>query len=368
MWVKKYAPQSVDDIVGNEQIVERFRAMLQSRYVQHMILAGPSGVGKSTLVQLLIERMLGRYASEGTLMFQSADERGNQTIREKVHQFVPKTLHVRTPKFVVFKQAEQLSDGAQQILRRLMEQHYHQAIFIFVCSDISSILQTIQSRCHIYKFHPVSVTAQVERLRVLGAAEKVTTACGTERPLKVLARMSHGDMRACVSYFQAACCAVATGTVEGTARALDVRTIQHVCMFPHYDQVAAVVRALAWRAASRTSGTAAEVRGDSLATCVATVRDLHRQGYCSLDIVMFFHTYLSLVGYTEDNDAVEGGANDHGIDLDTTGLRHLWLKDVALCHHRITNGVDSSVQLYGMLTSMYRHARMCTRNVTPVAP
>lgn len=330
MWVKKHAPTRFDDIVGNAQIVARFHGMAKSRYMQHMILCGPSGVGKSLLVDLIIREMLGPYAAEGTLVFRSADDKGNTAVREKIHQFVPKKIHVKTPKFVVFKQADQLSDGVQQIMRRLMEQHYHHAIFIFICKDLHGILQTIQSRCHIFQFHPVSVPDQVRRLRTVAEAEGVATADDTDAPYERIAQMAHGDMRACLNYFQAACCALGDGSP------LDLHTIETVCLFPHYDQVAGCVRLLLGADHASGDGPSPLTRFHQ---CVGVVHSLHQQGYCGLDIVMFFHTYLMTA-----QDALP------------RSVVLAWLKDIAVVHHRLSKGVDSAVQLYGMLAVMFRHA------------
>ena len=54
MWVNKYRPTSFEEVVGNEDVVRRFQMMAATKHVQHMILCGPTGVGKSSLIELLI--------------------------------------------------------------------------------------------------------------------------------------------------------------------------------------------------------------------------------------------------------------------------------------------------------------------------
>ena len=355
MWVKKHNPRTFDDIVGNRQLVSRFRTMTKSRYMQHMILCGPSGVGKSTMVNLLLHNILGEsHVADGTLIFQSADERGNQTVRDKIRQFVPKKIQIDAPKFVVFKQADMLSDGVQQIMRRLMEQNYHRAVFIFICSDISGILQTIQSRCHIYQFRAVSVAEQVNRLRAIAAIENICTPEDSNVPYERLAQISNGDMRACVNYFQASCCALlptVTGkdeppniqpTDQPAVRLLTLETIQNVCLFPHYDQIACVIRKMLVDASDEMD----DVMDTSTAfyQCIDVVHQLHHQGYCGLDIVMFFNSYL-----VTSHDEIP------------RNICVKWLKDIAICHNRLSKGIDSTVQLYSMVASMFRHAMYAQR-------
>ena len=346
MWVKKYAPDSYDDIVGNAQMVERFRTMSSGKYVQHMILCGPSGVGKSTLVQLLLRSILGtEHLSAGSLVFQSTDEKGNHVIRDKIRQFVPKRIHVDAPKFVVFRQADQLSDGAQQIMRRLMELHYHHAVFIFICADLNRILQTIQSRCHIYKFHAVPVVEQVARLKVIAKTEGVAVdepSKGADCALTRIAQMSNGDMRACINYFQSACCALPTAAdvsgsgTEQVPRVLSVDTVQTVCIFPHYNQIKEVVDSMLRVHQRPTDDQKAH---QEFFKCIRIVRGLYGQGYCGLDIVMFFQTYMVT-------------AHAHI----PRSMYLVWFKDIAVCHNRMSKGIDSSVQLCGLLSNMFRHA------------
>lgn len=354
MWVKTHAPQSFDAMVGNPELVRRFAMMCQTRYLQHMILCGPPGVGKSRLVQLLIDNLLGKAQHEAVLQFNSADERSNQVIREKIHQFVPKKVTVSSPKLVVFRQAEQLGEGVQQIMRRLMECHYHHAVFIFVCSDLNGMLETLQSRCHIFRFAPVSVAQQVPYLRAVAAKEGVAA---DDAALGLIATLSNGDMRSSLNYLQAACCALEAGGGEGggnggsegvaaastttTTSTLDADTVRSVCLFPHYQQVERLFDTLL--AAAGQGKEAATVPDapttDGFHASLGVVRALYDQGYCGRDLVMFLSTYLMTAAETMP-----------------TPLHLGFVKDVALGHQRLAKGIDSYAQLAGVVAALYRRA------------
>lgn len=337
MWVKKYAPQSFDEMVGNPELVARFRRMCETRYLQHMILCGPPGVGKTRLVQLLIDRLLGATQKEAVLQFHSADERSNQVIRDKIHQFVPKKVNSTSPKLVVFRQAERLSEGVQQIMRRLMECHYHHAVFIFVCSNLSGILETLQSRCHIFRFAPVSVVEQVPFLRRVAAAEGYVT---EDAALTLIGTLSNGDVRSSVNYLQAACCTttmVATGVPDAPGATpavpttLTADTVRSVCLYPHYQEVEHLFTTLL---AARTSPSL-----EGFHACLEVVRALFDQGYGGRDIVTFMASYLTTTA-----------------DTLPCALHLAFVKDVALCHQRVAQGVDSYAQLAGVVAALYRRA------------
>ena len=313
MWVKKYAPQSFDDIVGNADIVARFKSMCETGYIQHMILCGPSGVGKNTLLHLLMLQILEDQYEDGTLLFTSPDNKSNQHVRDKIHQFVPKKMSNAKTKFVVFKQAELLSEGVQQVMRRLMEQHYHHTVFVFLCNSIGNLLETIQSRCHIYRFKHISQAEQERLLRTIAQREGKTDKPGISKVYEKIISMSNGDIRFSLNYFQVYC-----ASQQSTS----------ACLFPHFQNIDGLFDILLDTEAPHTV--------KDFHRCISCLRELFDKGYCGRDIVMFLNDYIV------SHDACVPRA-----------LALEWMKHVALCQHRMKNGADSFLQICGMLSAMY---------------
>ena len=46
IWIEKYRPQSLDDIHGQEEIVERLQSYIEQDDIPHLLFSGPAGVGK----------------------------------------------------------------------------------------------------------------------------------------------------------------------------------------------------------------------------------------------------------------------------------------------------------------------------------
>ena len=46
VWIEKYRPQSLDDIVGQDAIVERVKSYINQQDLPHLLFAGPAGIGK----------------------------------------------------------------------------------------------------------------------------------------------------------------------------------------------------------------------------------------------------------------------------------------------------------------------------------
>ena len=46
IWIEKYRPQSLDDIHGQEEIIERLKSYIEQDDIPHLLFSGPAGVGK----------------------------------------------------------------------------------------------------------------------------------------------------------------------------------------------------------------------------------------------------------------------------------------------------------------------------------
>jgi len=48
VWIEKYRPESLDDVVGHEDIIDRIESYVRKNDLPHLMFAGPAGVGKCT--------------------------------------------------------------------------------------------------------------------------------------------------------------------------------------------------------------------------------------------------------------------------------------------------------------------------------
>ena len=57
IWTEKYRPQKFEDIKGQKKIVERIKAFVDQKNMPHILLAGPAGVGKSTIALVIAKEL-----------------------------------------------------------------------------------------------------------------------------------------------------------------------------------------------------------------------------------------------------------------------------------------------------------------------
>ena len=88
MWVEKYRPQKLDQLVSQSSIVEKLLLMINDpRNLPHMMFSGPPGTGKTTSALCIAKTILGEYWRDFTLELNASDERGINTVRDRVKLF-----------------------------------------------------------------------------------------------------------------------------------------------------------------------------------------------------------------------------------------------------------------------------------------
>ncbi|KAL7004773.1 replication factor C subunit 4 [Cystobasidiomycetes sp. EMM_F5] len=147
-WVEKYRPLLLDDIVGNSETVDRLKIIARDGNCPHMMLSGTPGIGKTTSILCLAHAMLGPAYKEAVLELNASDERGIDVVRNQIKGFAQKkvTLPPGRHKFVILDEADSMTAGAQQALRRTMEIYSNTTRFAIACNQSSKIIEPIQSR------------------------------------------------------------------------------------------------------------------------------------------------------------------------------------------------------------------------------
>mgnify|MGYP000844170103 FL=1 len=153
----KYRPKTLDEVVGNRQVVEVLRKQLSdesSQPLSHSILLhGSTGCGKTTLARI-IARELG-VQDDDLKEIDSADFRGIDTIREIRKQCQYKPLN--SPYRVwILDEVHQLTKDAQSALLKTLEDTPKHVYFILCTTDPQKLLPTIRGRCSQFQVQPLT--------------------------------------------------------------------------------------------------------------------------------------------------------------------------------------------------------------------
>ncbi|PSQ10418.1 replication factor C small subunit [Halobacteriales archaeon QS_5_70_15] len=212
VWIEKYRPQRLEDVVGHEHITERLRSYIDRDDLPHLLFAGPAGVGKTTASLAIAKEIYGEEWQENFLELNASDERGIDVVRDRIKSFARSSFGGFDYRIIFLDEADALTSDAQSALRRTMEQFSNNTRFILSCNYSSQIIDPIQSRCAVFRFSPLGDEAVEEQVREIAVAEGIELADGG---VEALVYAADGDMRKAINGLQAA--AVLGGTVDEEA-------------------------------------------------------------------------------------------------------------------------------------------------------
>jgi len=207
IWVEKYRPERLKDVVGHPDITERLQSYVDRDDLPHLLFAGPAGTGKTASAVSIAKEIYGDDWQDNFLELNASDQRGIDVVRDRIKDFARSSFGGHDYRVIFLDEADALTDDAQSALRRTMEQFSNNTRFILSCNYSSKIIDPIQSRCAVFRFAQLGDDAVADHLRTIAGNEGLEY---TEDGIDALVYAADGDMRRAINALQAAS---ATGEV-----------------------------------------------------------------------------------------------------------------------------------------------------------
>ncbi len=201
IWVEKYRPEKVRDMVGQRDVVERLQGYVKTKSLPNMLFAGPPGTGKTTSAVALAKEIFGGDWQANFLELNASDERGIDVVRGKIKDFARTRSMGGEFKIVFLDEADALTKDAQHALRRTMEKYSETCRFILSCNYSSKIIEPIQSRCALFRFRPLSPEEVRERIEYIARTEGLQL---SREGMDAILDLSEGDLRKAINILQSA--------------------------------------------------------------------------------------------------------------------------------------------------------------------
>jgi len=311
-WVEKYRPKKLDEIVGNESTVSRLKKIADDGNLPNIIIAGPPGIGKTSSISCLARTMLGDLYKDAVLEMNASNDRGIDVVRNKIKMFAQKkvTLPHGKHKIIILDEADSMTSGAQQALRRTMELYSKTTRFALACNQSDKIIEPIQSRCVIVRYGKLTDLQIMERLTDIIEIENVKYDDGG---LEAIVFTAQGDMRQALNNIQS--------TYKGFGF-VNSDNVFKVCDEPHPLLIKSMLNNC--------------IKG-LFDDAYKTVEHLWGMGYSAEDIIGSIFRVLKTMDMEES-------------------LKLAFIKLTGEMHLRIIEGVSSLLQISSLVASMTENA------------
>ena len=215
MWIEKYRPRILDDVINQRETITGIKALLKTpATMPHLLFAGPPGTGKSTVALCIARQLMGEGFRKLVLELNASDERGIGVVRERIKGFsqiiqsAPSGVQFG---LVILDESDEMTKDAQTALRRIMETASRTCRFILICNYQSGIIEPIQSRCSVFRFKQLDETEASVYLERICKVEKIRA---DPEALTRIVELSDGDLRRAVNFLQVAATSSKGGRLE----------------------------------------------------------------------------------------------------------------------------------------------------------
>lgn len=309
-WLEKYRPLSIDDVLCEECVMQSFKQMITNRELQNIILTGPPGVGKTSIIKCIAKELYGPYYDDYVLEINASDDRGIK-IENTINKFCSTIIiynkrdigKYSSHKLIILDETDNITQKAQKLINNTMEVYQHKVRFIFTCNISSNIIPSIQSKCIFLIFSKLKDSFIKKRIEYICKSENINY---KEDGLDFISNVSNGDMRVAINILNH------TNTVYND---IFVENIKQIYDKPYPEKLKEIIKFCIKK---------------NFVDAIKKVMIIKDEGYCSKDITMAMFNILKS-SFCDD------------IQED---IRINMLKIIGNCVFKISKLIDTDLQLY----------------------
>ena len=203
LWVEKFRPKTVNDIVFSEGHESDFKEYVETGEIPHLLFYGPPGGGKTTIAKILGSKHGVLNNPEDNLLELNGSSKSTRGISFVEDVIVP---FLKLPpmgndkhKIVFIDEADYLTDHSFHALRNSIEKFSKVSRFIFTCNYVSKLPDAIQSRLQSYEFKQMPIEFVMNHCKKILDTENVTY---EDKDVKYVITNLYPDIRRIVNALQ----------------------------------------------------------------------------------------------------------------------------------------------------------------------
>lgn len=159
IWTEKYRPQSIDEFVGNDDLVSKVKHWIEIQDVPNLLLYGPPGCGKTSMSKIIAKSL-----DADLYYINASSENGIDVLRERITSIV-NTTGFSDWKIVILDESDGLTANFQQAMRPILEHADGKTRFIFTANYPERLIPALHSRLTSFYVYPPSKVAVCKRAK-----------------------------------------------------------------------------------------------------------------------------------------------------------------------------------------------------------
>ena len=211
VFYRKWRPQTLSEVVGQEHVTQTLRHAVVSGRVAHAYLfCGPRGTGKTSTGRILAKAInclnpeqgepcnscdLCKAINEGSapdiIEIDAASNRGIDEIRD-LREKVNYAPNLARYKVYIIDEVHMITKEASNAFLKTLEEPPPHATFILATTEPHKVLSTILSRCQRFDFHRLAQSSVITKLNLVCEKEGVHIA---PEALRLIAKVTTGSLR-----------------------------------------------------------------------------------------------------------------------------------------------------------------------------
>ena len=308
--IDKYRPKQLSNIILPDIINNKILTMIDLNIIFNLIILGPPGTGKTSLIIIIAKMLLGEYYSDGILCLNASDNRGLDFLNHTIMYHCRKKLVDKDGnnimKIIIMDEADNITKKAQNMIANMIEEYSKHTRFAFTCNESSKLIESIQSRCLVIYIGPIKVPVIVEHLEKICNKENIIY---NKEALLIIATNCKGDLRASINLLDA---------INNGFETITCTNIEKLSYQPNPIKILNLIQECASR---------------NLYKSIEVIHELKSEGYCGTDILLAMINILKEVNIEEE-------------------MRIKYIHLISGYYTKVSDGLDTNLQLYGCISKM----------------
>lgn len=330
-WSEKYRPELTTDIISHEKIIDVITKYIESNTLPHLLFYGPAGTGKTSTILAIARKYYHEDFENMVMILNASQERGIETVRNRIKQFVTTFGMPRNPKTLPFKliildEIDAMTDDAQAILRKVIEKHVSNVRFCFICNYLKKINPAIQSRCIIFRFKPISHDYLIKFVTTVCKNENIQI---TSNALDLVIRRAGGDMRKLLNVLQSVY--MYNQTLTGTNQTVKIKetSVSRILSCPTDKKIRQILNS---------------VQTEPLVQSYMLVKQMVlNDGIVLGELIDFIYEYFI-------NSIIDG---NHSVIKYSLSQSTAIIKNMSIVNENLVNSNDENIQLVSFISAFY---------------